>query len=483
MPHEKNRTLTENLLAAFCAAALCFGVPACRTLDGSGGGNGGGNVSAPNAVVSSAVRGALPRSDIMYVRILRANAQEISAEVDLASDAGGGATCVPVRLTNIGGTFALSEDSRARLEAGGSGEAAAAESSPKTAADDGRFLVKRAADPSVSPEALFRAVEANDLEGVLRAIDSGVDVSKKLTQTSLRANNPNKERVVVRDDTPLAVAARNKSHAIAQALLNAGADPNQRFLCAENGYLLTRTAVFFAAENDDAEMIRLLARYNLNADFAQTAVWQNYSVSNVPCTGTQTALGIAVSRGNAAAVQALLAAGAKVDADFAEYVRRDHTRKSPETVILALACRNKGDTKMLNLLTDAGANLNKAWTERVGSWGVFGFTALCFAVDADDLPLVKKMLSLGADPNLTAPANKDYRGRYVNSPTRTAIFYAKTPEMAQALLDAGADVNYVFQGGGSRTGTALDFCKDPVMRDFLVSKGAKSASAAKTVFR
>lgn len=457
-----------------------------------------------NKTISASVREALPQFDLLHIRVQSMNSESVVAEVDLIEPSSWRVCCVSVTLEKDlpSSPFKLTAESRVALDkaalapppekrkfgetssAQPNGPAPTTEPAPQSdpVANTHGEKTSPAAniDASLLVKELFAATENDNLQGVLAALAKGVDPNQKRTQTSLRARNPNKERVVDADDTPLSIAVKHCNPEIAKALLDAGADPNKEIWHKEKSLLLTRTVIFYATENDDAEMIRLLARYGADVNFEQTAVYQGSSY-NESMSGTQTPLGVAVFGKFKASAKALLAAGANPNDEFWSFVRSGYTRHNGPLSILALACGEK-NLSMLKLLVEAGADMNKAWTAPIGSWGTHGFTPLGAVVEAGDIELVEYMLKLGANPNLTAGSGTDYRGREVEIPTRTAIFYAKTPEMADRLINAGADVNYVFPGGGSRTGTVLDFTKDPVMREYLESKGAHSAYAGTTSY-
>ncbi len=77
----------------------------------------------------------------------------------------------------------------------------------------------------------------------------------------------------------------------------------------------------------------------------------------------------------------------------------------------------------IRLLLEAGANPN------VKDDGDGNATPLHYACDADDAERVRLLLAHGADPNA------------LWWDEQTALFYAKSPEVAKMLLAAGADVN------------------------------------------
>lgn len=417
------------------------------------------SAQATNEMVASEIRNAIPHSEILYLRTLYKDKRRIEVKVDLYLPKTKQTRTVNLTFTPTNGTFALTPESRTELNASHQSKFPKPPPAPRPP------LMPRRTDNSMPPEQLFKAVESSDKNGTVESLALGIDPNKKRTQTKSRGRG--RKDIITSEDSPLGISVKSGNKEITEILLNAGANPNNEIRYVEKNLLLKRTALFFAVENDDAEAIRLLIRYGANPNFKQTAIYQGKAYDE-GCSGDQTPLGIAISEKKYNAAKALLAAGAKINDMFSVYVRRGYTRHDPPVSILALAQK---DVTALKLLVDAGADLNTPWIEQIGSWGHFGFTPLGIAVEAGDIGLVRQMLKLGANPNLTAKA-----------PTRTAIFYAKTPEMAKVLLEAGADINYVFPGGGSRTGTVLDFTGDTEMREFLLTNGARSASSPKTSY-
>ncbi|HEL2981956.1 hypothetical protein D7Y50_03795 [Stenotrophomonas maltophilia] len=65
----------------------------------------------------------------------------------------------------------------------------------------------------------------------------------------------------------------------------------------------------------------------------------------------------------------------------------------------------------------------------------YGFSPLCKAVDKDSIGVAKALLAAGADPN------------YVHDTIMCPLFHAKSPAMAQLLVDNGANVNLRMNNG------------------------------------
>jgi ankyrin repeat protein len=314
--------------------------------------------------------------------------------------------------------------------------------------------------------ALHWAVERDDIE-----------LADLLIRAGARVDARTREGVM-----PLQLAAVNGSAQMLDRLLKAGADPNAPLTAASD------TAVMMAARTGKPDAIRVLVEGGANVNAKES--W-----------GGTTALMWAVSEGHALAAQALIAAGADVNAR-SNYVAAANgrgfegrtpvaNRAEPKTeefasgwlTPLTLAAR-EGDVELARILLDAGADVNTVAGDGKtalavaifnGTYDVASllvdrkadvnkadaqrFTPLFWAVDrrnmetapnfpwmvtADPMPLIRKLLDAGANPN--AIVNNTPRARMREGSPRivfaTALMraaFAADLELVQLLLERGAD--------------------------------------------
>ena len=288
-----------------------------------------------------------------------------------------------------------------------------------------RSLLQKKADvnaPQVDgTTALHWAVRYDDL-----------DTADVLIRSGARVSTANREGV-----TPLQLAAMNGSASMIDKLLKAGADANAALTPSGD------TALMMAARTGTPEAITVLLEAGANVNAKET--W-----------GGTTALMWAVSEQHAAAVKLLLEHGADVNAS-SNFVAAANGRgfegrtpaapKAEQKVEefasgwltpLMFAAR-EGDLESARLLVRAGANVNAIAGDGKDALGLAifngnyefasflidsksdvnhadtqGFTPLFWAVDrrnmetapnfpwmitADPLPLIKKLLDAGANPN------------------------------------------------------------------------------------
>ena len=361
----------------------------------------------------------------------------------------------------------------------GAGTAQAATSEVADAAMRGdrqavRAALARKADVNAAQvdgtTALHWAVERDDLE-----------MADLLIRGGARVDARTREGVM-----PLQLATVNGSAAMLDRLLKAGADPNAPFTTAGD------TAIMMAARTGKTDAIRVLVESGANVNAKET--W-----------GGTTALMWAVSEGHADATRALIAAGAEANAR-SNYVAAANgrgfegrtpvaNRTDPKTeefasgwlTPLTLAAR-EGDVELTRILLDAGADVNTVAGDGKtalavavfnGNYDVASllvdrkadvnkadaqrFTPLFWAVDrrnmetapnfpwmvtADPLPLIRKMLDAGANPN--ALVNNTPRARMREGSPRivfaTALMraaFAADLELVNLLLERGADPKIV----------------------------------------
>jgi uncharacterized protein len=314
--------------------------------------------------------------------------------------------------------------------------------------------------------ALHWAAERDDL-----------DMADQLIRAGARVTARTREGV-----TPLQLAATNGSPAMIDRLLKAGADVNAPLSAGGD------TALMMAARTGKTDAIRVLVEAGANVNAKES--W-----------GGTTALMWAVTEGHADAARLLIGAGADVNAQ-SNYVAAANGRgfegrtpvanrtdpKAEEFASgwltpLTLAAR-EGDVEMARLLVNAGADINATAGDGKtalalaifnGNYEVASllvdnkadvnkadaqrFTPLFWAVDrrnmetapnfpwmvtADPMPLIRKLLDAGANPN--ALVNNTPRARMREGSPRivfaTALMraaFAADLELVKLLLEHGAD--------------------------------------------
>jgi uncharacterized protein len=329
--------------------------------------------------------------------------------------------------------------------------------------------------------ALHWAVERDDMEMVDLLIRGGARITAKT-----------REGV-----TPLQLAATNGNAAMIDRLLKAGAPVNEPLTPVRD------TALMMAARTGTAAAIRVLLEAGADVNAKET--W-----------GGTTALMWAVSEGHADAARMLIAAGADVNAK-SNYVAAANGRgfegrtpvanrsdpKSEEFASgwltpLMLAAR-EGDVELARILVGAGADVNAVAGDgktalalaifngnyEVGSFLVDSkadvnradaqrFTPLFYAVDrrnmetapnfpwmvtADPMPLIRKLLDAGANPN--ALVNNTPRARMREGSPRivfaTALMraaFAADLELVKLLLERGADPKVISRDGENMVSAA-----------------------------
>ena len=333
-----------------------------------------------------------------------------------------------------------------------------------------RAAVARKADLNVpqvdGSTALHWAVERDDVEMVDLLIRGGARVTAKtregVTPLQLAATNGsaamidrllkagaqvNEPLTAVRD-TALMMAARTGTAAAIRVLLEAGADINAKETWGGT------TSLMWAVSQGHAEAARMLiaagADVNAKSNYVAAANGRGFEgrtpVGNRTeakpeefASGWLTPLMLAAREGNVELARILVGAGADVNA----------TAGDGKTA-LALAIFN-GNYDVASLLVDSKADVNKADAQR--------FTPLFYAVDrrnmetapnfpwmvtADPMPLIRKLLDAGANPN--ALVNNTPRARMREGSPRivfaTALMraaFAADLELVKLLLERGAD--------------------------------------------
>jgi ankyrin repeat protein len=217
------------------------------------------------------------------------------------------------------------------------------------------------------------------------------------------------------------------------------------------------TALHWAANRDDAELVDLLIRAGANAKAAN-----RYGV---------TPLWLAAMSGNAASIEMLLKAGADANTASAE----------GETVLMTAARTGKLDAVNVLLRYGADVNVKEGWHQQTAlMWAAAeghpavirslveagadirarsqgGFTPLLFAAREGQIDAVQALLAAGADLNESLPVRQRGRETATNAGVKAAdpeaglnpfLLAAANAhyQLAAMLLDRGADPNHAPQG-------------------------------------
>jgi ankyrin repeat protein len=281
----------------------------------------------------------------------------------------------------------------------------------------------------------------------LATINGSAAMTELLLESGADPNAPLTEH----GDTPLMMAARTGNPAAIEVLLDHGAD-----VAAAETWGGT-TALMWAISEHHESAVALLIEHGAPVDARSKVVPPRAAGARgvegtVPVAfdpeqaplgyvnGGFTPLHFAAREGEMGATRALLAAGADVNAIAADGKNA-----------LGLAIYN-GHYELASLLIDAGADVNHADAE--------GFPPLFWAVDrrnmewnpgfpwiqtADPLPLTRKLLEAGADPNTFIDNRPESRRNFGGSPRikfATSLMraaYSGDVTLVRVLLEFGAD--------------------------------------------
>jgi uncharacterized protein len=232
--------------------------------------------------------------------------------------------------------------------------------------------------------------------------------------------------------TPLYLACTNHSAPIVARLLEAGADPN---LALPGG----ETPLMNCARTGDAAAVRALTARGARVDTRESA-------------HQQTALMWAAAERHPAVVAALLAAKADVRARSSAYTQvvtsevtqragreaLNYTVRRGGSTPLLFAARS-GDAESARLLLDAGADANDAMAD--------GLPALTLAAYSGQREVALVLLDRGADPNAAA----------IGFTALHAAVLRGDVALVRALLARGAAPNAVMTKGTPMRRTSQDF--------------------------
>ena len=299
-------------------------------------------------------------------------------------------------------------------------------------------------------------VAARTREGVTPIQLAAVNGSAALLERLVRAGADVNAPLTPTGDTPLMMAARTGKTDAIRVLLEAGAQVN-----AQESWGGTTPLLWAVSEgHSDAATLLIDAGADVNARSHYVAAANGRGFEGrTPvggrteakpeefASGWLTPLMLAAREGHLELTRILLRSGADIDAGAGD-----------GKTALSIAIFN-GNYALASLLVDNQADVNKADVQR--------FTPLFWAVDrrnmetapnfpwmvtADPMPLIRRLLDAGADPN--AIVNNTPRGRmregsprivFATSLMRAA--FAADVELVTLLLDRGADPKIVSRDG------------------------------------
>lgn len=276
--------------------------------------------------------------------------------------------------------------------------------------------------------------------------------------------------------TPLMWAAADGHAAVIEALIKAGADPKARL---KSGF----TPMLFAAREGRIEVVRALLKAGVNAD---EAIQTEKGGGLTPKTGVS-ALILAATNGHFELALELVKAGANPNDERSGYtplhtltwVRKPNRGDDPDGQPPPAGSGKITSLQFARELIALGAKVNlrleKGPSGR-GKLNLTGATPFLMASRTADLPYMKLLVELGADPLL---ANKDgctplmaAAGIGTLAPDEEAGTEAEALAAAAYLLSKGAEVNTVDQNGETAMHGAA-YKSLPKMVQWLASKGAK----------
>jgi ankyrin repeat protein len=332
-------------------------------------------------------------------------------------------------------------------------------------ADLVRMLLAAGADPNATlrggETALMTAARTGRLGPVKALLDAGAKVDAK-------------DR---KGQTALMWAADDGHAAVVELLVKAGADLRARL---KSGF----TPLLFAAREGRTDVVRSLLKAGAepNEAIRTTSKAGGYAAKD----GTS-ALILAVENGHFELAMTLVRAGADPNdqrSGFAPlhtltWVRKPNRGDDPDGLPPPTGSGRLDSLQFARELVKAGADVNLRLAKGTAGRGKLtttGATPLLLAAKTADLPYLRLLVELGADPRLP---NKDgctplmaAAGIGCLAPDEEAGTEAEALAAAEYLLTLGADVNAVDANGETAMHGAA-YKSLPKMVRFLAGRGAK----------
>ena len=308
---------------------------------------------------------------------------------------------------------------------------------------------------------LMTAARVGRAEPVQALLDAGADVDAK-------------DR---KGQTALMWAAADGQAAVMELLIKEGADVHLRL---KSGF----TPMLFAAREGRVQAVRVLLKAGVDADEAIQA--EKKGGGTAPNNGLS-ALSLAVENGHFELAAALLKAGANPNDERSGYtplhrltwVRKPNRGDDPDGQPPPNGSGNLTSLQFARELVTHGAKVNtrleKGPSGR-GKLNMTGATPFLLASRTADLPYMKLLIELGADPLL---GNKDgctplmaAAGIGTLAPDEEAGTEPEALAAVEYLLTKGADVNTTDQNGETAMHGAA-YKSLPKMVQLFADKGAK----------
>ena len=326
-------------------------------------------------------------------------------------------------------------------------------------------LLKAGADPNATlrggETALMTAARTGRVGAVKALLDAGAKVDAK-------------ERG---GQTAIMWAAAEGHASVVELLIKSGADPKARL---RSGF----TPMLFAAREGRIEVVKVLLKAGVDANEAIQP--ERKGGGTTPKNGTS-ALILAVENGHFELALALVKAGANPNDQRGGFtplhaltwVRKPNRGDDPDGQPPPTGSGNVTSLEFARLLVKAGANVNvkvEKGTSGKGRLSTTGATPFLLASKTADLPYMKLLVELGADPLM---ANADgctplmaAAGIGCLAPDEEAGTEAECLAAVEYLLTLKADVNTVDKNGETAMHGAA-YKSLPKMVQLLADKGAK----------
>lgn len=275
--------------------------------------------------------------------------------------------------------------------------------------------------------------------------------------------------------TPLMWAAAEGHADVVRSLLKAGADPDVKL---KSGF----TPLFFAVREGQADVV--FALLEAGADINDT-MQPERSGPKSPVKGTSP-LVLAVENGHFELAAALLKAGADPNDQRSGYtalhtltwVRKPNRGDSADGDPAPIGSGSLSSLDLVTRLVESGADVNlrlKKGRSGRGRLNQTGATAFLMAADTADVPFMKRLLELGADPQI--PNADDCTpllaaaGIGSLAPGEEAGTEEEALAAVSLLIEQGLDINAVDDNGETAMHGAA-YKSLPRMAAFLASHGA-----------